>query len=132
MNDGTESYVAGVFAGLEQARGARDEVMRLAREGCLVVFGCGIFARSAAGDVEAIDRTGVPGDNDQEAVDELNERLPQGYCALLAHVREVDPSSIDDAMTSAGGNVFRRSLDRIQAAGFQRFLDSTSLGVPGA
>ena len=127
VNGSTESYVAGVFARLDQAQAARNALTALAREGRLVVYGCGIFRRGAAGDVEALESTGVPGDNDREAIDELNERLPDGYCALLAHVREADPSLVDGAMTSAGGNVFRRSLDRIQEAGFRRFLDSTSL-----
>ena len=132
-----ESYVAGIFPTLERADSARQSLKRLASEGGVVLYGARCYARTAQGvepatprdvaDSALLDPSAVAGGTDDEAIDELNERLPEGRSALLAHVGETDPSLVDDVVRSAGGTVFRRSLAEIEASGFHRFLSAASI-----
>ncbi|MBV8432697.1 MAG: hypothetical protein JO029_00280 [Candidatus Eremiobacteraeota bacterium] len=132
----TESYVAGIFPTLEQADSARQSLKRLASEGGLVVYAARCYGRTARGvepvtprdvaDSGLLDPSAFAGGTDDEAIDELNERLPEGRSALLAHVAETDPALVDDVVRSAGGAIFRRSVDEIEASGFHRFLSAAS------
>lgn len=134
----TESYLAAVFATREQAEAAQEALTRLAEARAVVLYGTRLYARSASGDLEPItqrsitnsallDPASLPGGSDDEAIDELEERLPEGYCALLAHVSESEPSIVDAAMRSAGGTVYRRAMEEVEASGFDRFLGASSM-----
>lgn len=132
-----ENYVAVVFSTKEQAIAFHAALMGLHDAGARVKR-AGVYGRGIDGDVSLVDteteNEGVPDflamvstGSEQEAVDELNEKLPDSSYALLAYVSENDPAVIDQLARQYGGVVYRRTSASLESAGYQRFTDSSSL-----
>jgi hypothetical protein len=127
-----ENFVAGIFPTIDEAVAAHAALLQLAQQGSLRMESAGIYGRDSEGDLSPADgQTGNPDDlefadggSGQEALDELNESVPEGSYVLLAHVFETDPAVVDAAVGSAGGVVERRSLSELDSADAKRFSDA--------
>jgi hypothetical protein len=132
-----EYYVAVVFAAKEKAIAFHAALVALHQDG-LRVKRAGVYARGIDGDVALVDTetenegvldflSMVSTGEEQEAVDELNEKLPDSSYALLANVTEDNPTVIDDLAREYGGAVYRRTSASVESAGYQRFTESSRL-----
>jgi hypothetical protein len=127
-----ENFVGGIFSTKDQAIAAHVALLQLSQQGSLSIESAAVYGRNSMGDLAPVDGgAGNPNDlefadggSGQEALDELNESLPEGAYVLLAHVVESDPSIVDAAVTSAGGTVERRSLGQLDSAASSRFADA--------
>jgi hypothetical protein len=130
-----ENYVAAVFGTRERAIAFHAALLH-PHDG-LHVNRAGVYGRGEDGDVclqdtktdleGVLDFSNVFGGAQEEALDELNEKLPDGSYALLAHVSESDPTVLDALAQQYGGKVYRRSSASLETAGYHRFIDSSSL-----
>jgi hypothetical protein len=136
-NPRMENYIAVVFGSKEQAIAFHAALVAL-RLDSLRVKRAGVYARGIDGEVSLVDTetenegvfdflSMVSTGSEQEAVDELNEKLPGGSFAVLAYVTENNPAPIDDLAREYGGAVYRRAPAGLESAGYQRFTDSSSL-----
>jgi len=131
-----ENYIAAVFDSKERAIAFHAALLRL-HDDRLRVKRAGVYGRGVGGDVSLqdtetdfegfLDVLMVSPGSQQEAVDELNEKLPVGSYALLAHVSESDPQVLDGMVREYGGTVYRRTCASLESAGYHRFIDSSSL-----
>ena len=127
-----ENFVAGIFPTQGEAVAAHAALLALSQRGLLRMESAGVYGRNSEGDLSLADgQTGNPNDlefadggSGQEALDELNESLPEGCYVLLAHVFETDPTVVDAAMTAPGGVVERRSVGQLDSAANSRFSSS--------
>jgi len=114
-----ENYVAVIFPVKEQAIAFHSALIGLHSEG-LRVKRAGVYGRGVDGEVSLVDTetenegaldflTMVRSGSEQQAVDELNERLPNSSYAALAYVSENDPTVIDNLAREYGGDVYRKS-----------------------
>jgi hypothetical protein len=132
-----ENFVVAVFGVREQAIAFHAALVNLHETG-LRVKRAGVYGRGVDGDVTLVDTETENEDvfdrlemvstgSEQEAVDELNEKLPDASYAVLAYVTESDPATIDNLAAQYGGKVYRRTAASLESAGSQRFTDSSSL-----
>jgi len=114
-----DEYVAVVFGAKEQATAFHAALASLRAEG-LRVKRAGVYGRGVDGDVTLLDEetenegaldvlSMVLTGSEQEAVDKLNEKLPDASYAVLAYVTENDPAVIDNLARHHGGVVHRSS-----------------------
>jgi hypothetical protein len=126
-----EDFVAGIFPTKDEAVAAHAALLLLSQQGSLRMESAAVYGRNTEGDFSLADQqTGNPDDlefadggSGQEALDELNESVPEGCYVVLAHVFETDPTIVDTAMTSTGGVVERRSLGQLDSEAARRFSD---------
>lgn len=117
-------YIAAVFDTQDAARKFKAALSTLAG----VPFG-ELLGRNTVGDIVALDGT-LPGDGtgaQQEAIDQLSEKLPDGWYAFLAYVEEADTKVINRLAQEYDGVLFRRSAERLQNEGFVRFQEAGSV-----
>ncbi len=127
-----ENFVAGIFPTKGEALAAHAALLQLSQQGSLRMESAGVYGRDTEGELSLDDeQTGnqddlefADGGSGQEALDELNESLPEGSYVVLAHVFETDPTIVDAAVTSTGGVVERRSLSQLDSADARRFSDA--------
>jgi hypothetical protein len=127
-----ENFVAGIFPTRDEAVAAHAALLQLSQQGSLRMESAAVYGRNSEGELSLADeQTGnandlelADGGSGQEALDELNESVPEGYYVLLAHVFETDPSIVDAAVGFTGGVVERRSLGQLDSAASKRFSDA--------
>lgn len=130
-----ENYIAAVFGTKAQAIAFHAALLR--HYDGLHVKRAGVYGRGADGEVclqdtetdfeGFLDFLNVSSGSQEEAVDELNEELPNESYAVLAHVTESDPTVVDDLAEQYDGRVYRRTSASLESAGYHRFIDSSSL-----
>ena len=128
-----DGYIAAIYSSEQQALSAHAQLAH-AQGNSFTVIRSGVYGRDADGNVALVDAPtqwgldlGSLSGAAQEAVDELNEKLPAGAYALLAHVAEVDESGLDEFAQQSGARLYRRSQDELKSTGFSRFTDATRL-----
>ena len=127
-----EAYIAAVYPTKDAAVSAHAELQRLSP---IAILRAGVYGRGRTGDVvlqdqettAGFDFSALPGGEGREALDELNEKLPDGAYALVAHVDEQDPRVLDDFVAANGGRLYRKSLPDLRSEAMQRFTDAASM-----
>jgi len=131
-----DNYIAAIFDTKERAEALNAALLQLHHDGVRLKY-AGVYGRGPSGSVQLegsetslggfLDTLPSAMAGEQEALDELSEKLPAASYALLAHVIESDPSVIDGMVAQYGGTINRRTRNGLESAGFDRFIDSTSM-----
>ena len=126
-----ETFVAGIFATKEQASEGARGIAGLAAQGGCRLESLGVYARNVLGEFAleasidtASDLAFADSGAGQEALNELNERAPDGTHVLLLHLIENDPAPTDATLRSYGATtVLRRSTSELDSSGARRFTE---------
>jgi hypothetical protein len=131
-----DNFIAAIFDSKDRAVEFHQALANFDSQG-LQVQRAGVYGHGVNGDVVLQDEETSPdalfdfltGSSapQQEAIDELSEKLPAGSFALLAHVLENDPNAVDRLALQYGGRVYRFESSILEASGLRRFTDASHL-----
>ena len=132
-----ESFIAGVFATHDAAIAAHADVERQVSAGAFAVRSATVYERNAAGDLDvadvetalppSLDISNLPGGAGDEALAELDAKLPGSDHVLLVHADDSALAAIEAIVAAHTGSIVRRTQSELQSNAFGRFIDSSSM-----